>query len=352
MKTRESFLLLVIGLCLVAGPVIPAQSDQTTSTNSLSTRTPPPLPPLPPSFRLPTNAPPNRSLAQSTNRQQLLQAIRPGNTTGAPVSVRVTNFAVQPFSPSSAFRPAFTNRPAQPLPLAADAELKEYTARPGETNAQFTFTLTNTSPNEITINDVRTSCGCTVAKLPSYPWILAPGTNGQIHVTVDLRGKRGQLTKLVYVYGATGTKTLTVKANIPEAAPGVMADRSKNIQIATADRQAVFKNECANCHSVPAVGKKGEMLYLAVCANCHDSEHRASMVPNLRALNHPTDREQWKNWVTHGKNGTLMPAFAKAEGGPLSEEQINSLVDYLAEHIPSRPAAVPSVPSARLPASQ
>ena len=77
------------------------------------------------------------------------------------------------------------------------------------------------------------------------------------------------------------------------------------------------------------------------------------MVPNLRALNHPTDREQWKTWVTHGKAGTLMPAFAKAEGGPLTDGQIASLVDYLAEHIPSRPAAAaPIVPSAKRPATE
>ena len=362
MKTGRKFLWLAYGLCLVAMPAIRAQTDQAASTNSPAPGTPP-LPPLPPPVRLPANAQRNIRFPQNTNYQQRLPAV-PGasNATGAPASARMTNANGQLLRPLSPPASVFTNRPApvvaQPLPLVADADVKEYTAKPGEANAQLTFTLTNTSPGAVTINDVRTSCGCTVAKLPSQPWTLEPGTNGQIHVTVDLRGKRGQITKLVYVNGVTGMKTLTVRVNIPDAPPlgpppGVMADRARNIQVATADRQAVFKNDCAKCHAEPAAGKNGEALYLAVCANCHDSEHRASMVPNLRALNHPTDREQWKTWVTHGKAGTLMPAFAKTEGGPLTDGQIASLVDYLAEHIAARPAAAaPTVPAAKLPATE
>jgi mono/diheme cytochrome c family protein len=236
-----------------------------------------------------------------------------------------------------------TAPPLTPSPLVWDAETKEYTAKPGETNALFTFNLTNTAASEVLINDVRTSCGCTVARLPEYPWKLAPGMSGQIQVTTDLRGKRGLLHKIVYVYTAAyGVKPLAVKVNIPEPMAGPMADRTRNLQIAGADRQAVFRNDCAKCHAEPVAGKKGAELYAAACAICHDAEHRASMVPDLRALNHPTNLDHWKTWTTHGKVGTLMPAFAKAEGGPLTDEQIDSLADYLAEHIPTRAVAVPS----------
>jgi mono/diheme cytochrome c family protein len=118
------------------------------------------------------------------------------------------------------------------------------------------------------------------------------------------------------------------------------------MQIAVADRQAVFKGDCARCHADPGSGKQGRGLYLSVCGVCHEAEHRASMVPNLRALPHPTDADHWSNWIRHGKAGTLMPAFSPTEGGPLSEEQITSLVKYLTENIPSRPAVAPSAPSA------
>jgi mono/diheme cytochrome c family protein len=196
------------------------------------------------------------------------------------------------------------------------------------------------------VNDVRTSCGCTIARLPAYPWRLAPGTNGQIQVTADLRGKRGLLHKMVYVYTANyGVQSLAVKVNIPDNLAGAMGDRARNLQIAAADRQAVFKNDCAKCHAEPVVGKKGAELYTAACAICHDAEHRASMVPDLRTLKHPTGPEHWRTWVAHGKVGTLMPAFAKSEGGPLTDEQVDSLVEYLVERIPSQTAASPPVPA-------
>jgi hypothetical protein len=37
-----------------------------------------------------------------------------------------------------------------------------------------------------------------------------------------------------------------------------------------------------------------------------------------------------------GKTNSLMPAFSKKEGGPLTKSQIVSLAKYLAKVIPSR----------------
>ncbi|HMX63200.1 MAG TPA: DUF1573 domain-containing protein, partial [Candidatus Sumerlaeota bacterium] len=59
--------------------------------------------------------------------------------------------------------------------IAWDAVSKEYTAKPGEAEAKFAFNLTNVSSGDVTISGVATSCGCTVAKLPTMPWKLAPG---------------------------------------------------------------------------------------------------------------------------------------------------------------------------------
>jgi len=244
--------------------------------------------------------------------------------------------------------PAFPTAPtalppgplSKPLPLDWDAEAKEYQAKVGETNVNFVFNLTNRTPEEIVISQVRSSCGCTVAKVPATPWKLAPGANGQIEVAVDLRGKRGLLAKTVYVYSpAHAAKSLLVKVHIPEPAAGPMGDRSRNLQIASADRQAVFRGDCASCHAAPAEGKKGAELYTAVCGICHEAEHRASMVPDLHKLNHSTDHTYWKVWTAQGKQGSLMPGFARSVGGPLTDEQIESLADFLTEHIPTRPAA-------------
>ncbi len=292
-----------------------AQTEQPTSPTS-----PRPLPPLPPPpTRLPTRL-------NATNKLDAPPSALTPVARFGPASVPVTQTPAQPV------------QLLKPLPLVWDAETKEYVAKPGETNANVTFNLTNTTPDEVVINQVHTSCGCTVAHLPVTPWKLAPGTNGQIQVTVDLRGKRGLLVKTITVYStAYAAKQLSVKLNIPEPPVTAMGDRSRNLQIATADRQAIFRGDCAKCHATPAAGKKGVELFGAACGVCHEAEHRASMVPDLRNLNHSTDRIYWKVWTAQGKVGSLMPGFSKSLGGPLDDDQIDSLADYLADHLPSRP---------------
>jgi mono/diheme cytochrome c family protein len=63
------------------------------------------------------------------------------------------------------------------------------------------------------------------------------------------------------------------------------------------------------------------------------------MVPDLKNQGKVTDREHWVRWITFGRHGSLMPAFAQSEGGPLTDEQIDSLADYLNRAISQRPMA-------------
>jgi len=200
-------------------------------------------------------------------------------------------------------------------------------------SAPFTFHFTNVSSGEISIHGVGTSCGCTVAQLPPLPWKLPPGTNGLIPVTMNLAGKSGVVIKTVTVNTDKGFKMLMLKVTIPP--PPVVApvtssmNRERNQELAKADRQAVFKGECASCHVEKAKGKLGHELYAAACGICHEAAHRAKMVPDLHTLARDTNPEFWKTWIARGKAGTLMPAFAQSEGGPLSDGEINSLVQYL-----------------------
>jgi mono/diheme cytochrome c family protein len=243
--------------------------------------------------------------------------------------------------------------PAENPPfLAWDAMSKENTAKAGDTNLHYFFNFTNVYGKEVVIQAVTTSCGCTVARLPQIPWALAPGTNGQIEVVFDARGKWGTITKAVFVQTTRGVNVLNIIAkmeprppvpnNLPPAPPlpgrstfqtTAPANREKNMELAKGDRQAVFKKDCAWCHADPAHGKTGPQLYTVACGICHDSQNRAQMVPDLHHLNHPTDVEYWKQWIAHGKEGTLMPAFSNAEGGPLDPAQVASLVEFLSSNI-------------------
>jgi cytochrome c2 len=219
-------------------------------------------------------------------------------------------------------------------PLVWDNPAKELNAAPGANSVTFTFSVTNVSDQAVAINHVRTSCGCTVPKLPTLPWNLEPGSHGSFDVDVDIRGKQGSLTKSVTVESAAGARVLTVRVNIPA---GVENNRARNIMTALADRNAIFKNNCAACHVEPAIGKHGKELFQTACGICHEAEHRASMVPDLKAIERTFDHEYWNQWVRHGKPGTLMPGFSKTSGGFLDEKQIESLIEFLLKDYPVKP---------------
>lgn len=231
-----------------------------------------------------------------------------------------------------------------PAGLVWDTVVKEYNAQAGETKKIFTFELTNPSDHNIIVEKLTPACSCTVAKLPALPWTMAPGATGRIEVSIDWTGRYGPYAQNVFIETSAGPQTLTLKIQIPPP-PGLISlplQRARNLKTALADRQAVFKTDCARCHAAPASGKLGRELYTAACGICHEATPRATMVPDLRTLPSPTGRAFWRQAVAHGKPGSLMPAFALSEGGPLTEREIDSLVDYLQSIIPSRPGPLPS----------
>ncbi|MGA3284941.1 MAG: DUF1573 domain-containing protein [Verrucomicrobiota bacterium] len=198
--------------------------------------------------------------------------------------------------------------------------------------------ITNFTPINVTILSVRPSCGCTTAELPPLPWTIAPSTNGQIRFSVNLQGKSGTLIKTVTVSTDEGSKILMLRINIlPPVIPKMTEEeRARDIAAAKIDRQAVFHGDCAKCHLKNIQDKYGKPLFDSVCGICHEAEQRATMVPDLHNLKTPTNDEFWRTWIAHGKPGSLMPAFATSEGGPLTDIQIASITVYLNAVIPSQ----------------
>jgi cytochrome c553 len=226
-------------------------------------------------------------------------------------------------------------------PLVWDSITKETSPGPDDPTADFKFTVTNTSDAEVVISRVQTSCGCTVAKTPPFPWHIAGHTNDSMTISVNLVAKTGTFQKAITVF-ANGfsnqvfpNQILMVIVHMPNSPEA----RARNMQLAVTDRQGVFKNDCAKCHVAPTAGKLGVDLFNTACEICHNptgpGESRATMVPDLRTLNHPTDYAYWKMIVTIGKPGTLMPGFGSVAGGPLTDEQVDSLAKTLTTLIPS-----------------
>jgi len=223
--------------------------------------------------------------------------------------------------------------------LVFDSQTKEYDAKPFETSAPFTYYLTNTSARDIIINTVKASCGCTTVSLPPTPWTLHPGEEGSVKAKVNLALKMGTFVKTLTFETSAGVSVVNLKVVIPSPEDPAGAggpDRQAAMAVATADRQAVFRGDCARCHADKGRALLGADLYAADCGICHESPHRASVVPDLHALKEPTSIEFWKTFITYGKPHTLMPAFAMAQGGPLTDQQILSLAGYLNRIIPSR----------------
>jgi cytochrome c553 len=276
--------------------------------------------------------------------------VPPGTPGFAPTPVVPPRVQVPTPAPAHPVQTIPSVQPAAQIPMPAgilawDADMKEATVGHTQSVAELVFYFTNVSPSEVTINHVGTSCGCTVPRLPTMPWKLPAGTNGVLPVAMTVAGKSGMVFKTLTINTDKGWKMLSVKTTIlPPPAIMTGGNREQNQLLAKADRQAVFKGDCASCHVEKAIGKVGKDLYDAACGICHEAEHRATMVPDLHALKHDTNAEYWKVWIDNGKEGTLMPAFAQRNGGPLSDQQIASLVDHLVKTIPGKASAALSSP--------
>jgi uncharacterized protein DUF1573 len=82
--------------------------------------------------------------------------------------------------------------------------------------AKYRFTNIGTMP--VTINEVRTSCGCTTAALDKKRY--APGESGEIDATFEIAGRTGHQEKSIFVTTSSALLEPTVlhlKVDIPES---------------------------------------------------------------------------------------------------------------------------------------
>lgn len=184
------------------------------------------------------------------------------------------------------------------------------------------FKVHNSGDGQLVITDVYATCGCTATILDKKT--LEPGDTANLKVTLDPRGKGiGPIDKMIFITSNSITgpsDSLSISAKIT----AVHAEKMMRVD-------NIFEGDCRKCHVDKGVGKLGIDLFNASCQMCHttDPKAHAPHLGKLLAMNvHDTTMYRL---IADGKPGTNMPAYAQAHGGPLSEEQIRSLVSLLNE---------------------
>jgi len=178
--------------------------------------------------------------------------------------------------------------------------------------------IQNTGTADLVVEDLIAACGCTALMLKQK--VIPPGKEARFKVTLDTRGKTGEVFK-----------TVTIVSNDPKSPETIVNLTAKIIapKHPTFDVGLdLFSGKCKSCHYDRAENKKGGLLYLAICAFCHGDfgEGHPGSGPKIKG-SMPEDSLRY--WIEKGKKGTAMPGYAKAKGGPLDDEQIDSLVQFM-----------------------
>jgi len=161
--------------------------------------------------------------------------------------------------------------------------------------------LKNKGDELLKILGVSSTCGCTTLKLKERR--IKPGNVVDLDFVVDTRGKLGMVEK-----------TITVHSNDPHSPwKEIVTFHALPSGMEGADTQAIFTPACSSCHIDNGINKKHEELYQAVCAMCHPTAKFSSRGETLTEM------------IAKGQKLIAMPAY----GGHLSEDQINSLVEYI-----------------------
>ena len=143
---------------------------------------------------------------------------------------------------------------------------------------------------------------------------LNPGDKGKVQVSVDLRGKRGQVTKTVQVLSNDPKKpvtTLTVTALVRD---------SMHLQKFSPGK--IFDKQCSSCHVEQGRGKTGIALFQADCFMCHNAGTKASAITGMSRR--PEKYLRMK--IRDGIEQSMMPGWSLKSGGPLTDEEVDSLV--------------------------
>lgn len=166
----------------------------------------------------------------------------------------------------------------------------------------------NTSNKSVIVEQVLSSCGCTVLDFPKDE--VAPGGNVKIKVSLNTAQKSGMIEKFVKVYAKGFDKPLDLKFS-----GKVLPQKNPHLKKGS----AIFSKKCSACHANAGMHKVGYQLYLADCASCHGVMREGLSAPALpeSKFKHDSTKMYLKQMIAHGSANKLMPGFSEKNGGPL-----------------------------------
>jgi cytochrome c5 len=185
-----------------------------------------------------------------------------------------------------------------------------------------TFKFKNDGAGKVKIAKTETSCGCTTASgaLKEY----APGESGEMEVVVDTKGKKGIVVKTVTLTleNNDGDKAEISLAMKLEPPPHPKIENLRNINAEAA---------CKSCHLESGEGQSGIFLYHRVCSQCHGKKGVGGfgLALNDAAWQKRIDDARIKKVMLGGLPDKGMPSFVEGVMPPLSEEQVDSLIQYI-----------------------
>lgn len=186
--------------------------------------------------------------------------------------------------------------------------------------AKGSFIVANRGNAPLTIEDIGASCGCTVIDFEST--VLEAKKELTINFTVDTIGKVGEIRKAI-----------SIKTNDPDT-PEIEVYAYLRIKLKEheqVDSSAIFKGDCQYCHADPAQGRFGEALFEAACYMCHGHYGLGGVARRINDFTYITTNENqhFRQIISDGIPDSAMPGFSDQHGGPLSNKQIDSLVELM-----------------------
>jgi mono/diheme cytochrome c family protein len=185
------------------------------------------------------------------------------------------------------------------------------------------FRFVNEGSDTLTIGGLSSSCNCTLPIVNAA--LFGRNDTGLIKVLFRSAGKSGKVTFTITVFSndkVNPTKNLHLSAEV------IRPENVHKGSMNSPERLAnIFSGDCAICHVNNGVGRMERELLEADCTICHgapDHFRPARDLSTVKLLNVTT--EEIREIINKGKEGTTMPGFSKEKGGPLTKEQIESLV--------------------------